>query len=76
MFSALFSELPTFSEAFKFFKNIDRKNHVERLNTIDNFHYQELEYGNNIINAAIIGMADSDPELLLDVVLFLGERTK
>lgn len=49
---------------------------MERLNTIDNFHYQELEYGNNIINAAIIGMADSDPELLLDVVLFLGERTK
>ena len=47
---------------------------MERLNTIDNFHYQELEYGNNIINAAIIGMADSDPELLLDVVLFLGKN--
>ena len=45
---------------------------MEKLNTIDNFDYQDIQNGNNIVNTAIMGMADSDPELLLDVVIFLG----
>ena len=72
LFSVLFSDLPVFQDALKFFRSIDRKNHVEKLNTIDNFHYQDIQNGNNIVNTAIMGMADSDPELLLDVVIFLG----
>ena len=71
-FAVLFSDLPVFQDALKFFRSIDRKNHVEKLNTIDNFDYQDLQNGNNIVNTAIMGMADSDPELLLDVVIFLG----
>ena len=48
---------------------------MEKLNTIDNFDYQDIQNGNNIVNTAIMGMADSDPELLLDVVIFLGMFT-
>lgn len=64
-FAASFEEIPSFGEAIKIFKKIDKKNKTQKLDQITNFSYQDI-YGNTILDAAIEGISDSD--LLVEVV--------
>ena len=71
--SVCFGDLPPFQEAITFFKKMDKKNLDDKLAIIDNFFYQDLQSGNTIIDAAILGKSN-DPENLLIIIKYLMDH--